>query len=384
MRGIFAGSAVDTGSVSYEYGLTNKELVLTGISGNTAFALVVLGILGAIAQFVGDIAPIAADVVPPSVGNAVVAGAQVFGGSLIAAGVAVVVGIALATWLLSAAAACVSYGGFRARRRANRVEVEYGLLQHTFQGIDVDRVQSVTVKQSFIRRLMGYCEISVGKIDAADSSGDQQSSGLGTQGVIVHPFVKIERVPEILAGLLPEFAGVPTTSTPVARAALRRSLIRRCIVQGTGFWLAVGSTLVCAMLAWLLDPSNAVEAVLVAYLPVAAAVAYALSATLLVLDAIGAVLWFRGSSFAFNKRFMQISNAGFARETVSFPRGKIQFGTVSTNPFQRRAHTATICVRTAAGVGGTTVRLVDACEEDANVWLNWLKPHGLQARNVLE
>ena len=43
-------------------------------------------------------------------------------------------------WLLSAIGACVSYGGFRACRRDNRIEVEHGLLQHRFQGVDVDRV----------------------------------------------------------------------------------------------------------------------------------------------------------------------------------------------------------------------------------------------------
>lgn len=97
---------------------------------------------------------------------------------------------------------------------------------------------------------------------------------------------------------------------------------------------------------------------------------------LLVLDAVGAVLWFRGSGFAYNERFMQVSNGGFARETISFPRKKIQFGYTKTNPFQRNAGTATVNARTAAGVGGTTIRLIDAREDDARAWLAWLKPHG--------
>lgn len=385
VRGLFAGDEVDTGRVTYEYGLTNKELALTGLSNNTAFILIVLGILGAIAQFVGDMAPVVSNVVDPTIGNVVVEGAHLFGGSLIALGVAVVVGVAFVTWALSAAATCLSYGGFRARRRDNRIEVERGLLQHTFQGVDVDRVQSVTVKQSFIRRLMGYCEISVGKIDAdAQGSADQQKSSLSTQGVIVHPFVKTSRVPEILSGLLPEFADMPTSDTPVAPVALRRALIRRCIVQGSGFWLAVFATAVFAFLPFALNPADAFESTLLAYLPATRWVVYALAVALLVFDGVDAVLWFRGSSFAFNRRFMRVSNAGFSRETTSFPRGKIQFGAVKSNPFQRRAHTLTLCIRTAAGVGGGTVRLIDACEEDANEWLNWVKPHGLPRENVLE
>ena len=44
---------------------------------------------------------------------------------------------------------------------------------------------------------------------------------------------------EILAGLVPEFADVPVDNKPVARVALRRALVRRCLIQGSGLWLAV-------------------------------------------------------------------------------------------------------------------------------------------------
>ena len=81
---------------------------------------------------------------------------------------------------------------------------------HTFQGIDIDRVQSVVVKQSFIRRLLGYCELSLGKIDAGtDEDSSNQKNTLANQGIIIHPFVKMNRVPEILAGLVPEFSDLP-------------------------------------------------------------------------------------------------------------------------------------------------------------------------------
>lgn len=388
VRGVFAGEYVDTGAISYSYGLSNKELLLTGLSNNTAFVLVVLGELAAIVQFVGDIAPLVAGVARPVVGNAIYSGSRLFGESLVALGVAAIVGTALVVWLFSIVGNCLFYGGFQARRRNNRIEVEHGLLQHSFQGIDVDRVQSVTVRQSFVRRLMGYCEISVGKIDAASqNAGDQQKSGLGTQGVVIHPFVKMARVPEILAGVIPEFADVPTEVHPLPRVGLRRALVRRAVLQGPGFWLAVCATVVFVVFGALLSPSRSADpfsAALLDSFPAAAATAYTVSAMLFALDCVGAVLWFRESSFAFNKRFMQVSNGGFSRETTSFPRGKIQYGWTRTNPFQRRAHTATVCVRTATGVGGTTLRLIDACEKDACMWLNWLKPHRLPHGNVVE
>lgn len=376
VRGVFGGAAVDTGRVTYEYGMSNKELIFTGLSNNTAFFVVVIGIVGALAQFMGEMAPLLSGTMEPLVGNVVGASVQLFGGNLIAAGVAAFVGASLVLWLLSAIGACISYGGFRACRRDNRIEVEHGLLQHRFQGVDVDRVQSVVVKQSFIRRLLGYCELSLGKIDAAAEGSDDQQKSLNQQGLVIHPFVKMTRVPEILAGIIPEFADVPTDNIPVAPVGLRRAIIRRCLIQGTGFWLAVLVAVGQIAVNVLTNPAVPDEAMTLFFVNNGALFGYALAVVLLILDAVGAVLWFRGSGFAYNERFMQVSNGGFARETISFPRKKIQFGYTKTNPFQRNAGTATVSARTAAGIGGTTIRLIDAREDDARAWLAWLKPHG--------
>ena len=116
VRGVFGGAAVDTGRVTYEYGMSNKELVFTGLSNNTAFFVVVVGIVGAVSQFMGQMAPILSGSMEPLVGNVVATSVRLFGGSLIAAGVATFLAASLVLWLLSAIGACVSYGGFRACR----------------------------------------------------------------------------------------------------------------------------------------------------------------------------------------------------------------------------------------------------------------------------
>lgn len=376
VRGVFGGAAVDTGKVTYEYGMSNKELIFTGLSNNTAFFVVVVGIIGAVTQFFSQIAPILSGPMEPLVGNVVGMSAKLFGGNIIAAGVAAFLLASVVLWAVSAIGSCVSYGGFRACRRDSRIEVEHGLLQHRFQGVDVDRVQSVVVKQSFIRRLLGYCELSLGKIDAAAEGSEDQQKSLNHQGLIIHPFVKMSRVPEILAGIIPEFADVPTENIPVAPVGLRRAVIRRCIIQGSGFWLAVIVAIGQVVTNLAVDPSTSDASTMLFYVNTGALFGYALSVVLLVLDFVGAVLWFRGSGFAYNRRFMQVSNGGFGRETISFPRRKIQFGYTKTNPFQRNAKTVTINARTAAGVGGTTVRLIDARAADAQDWLEWLKPRG--------
>ncbi|MEG1517319.1 MAG: PH domain-containing protein, partial [Raoultibacter sp.] len=109
-------------------------------------------------------------------------------------------------------------------------------------------------------------------------------------------------------------------------------------------------------------------------------VLYAVGVLFIIIDALGAVLWFRGSGFAYNERFMQVTNGGLSRESISFLRKKIQFATARTNPFQRAAKVMTIEARTAAGVGGTTMSLMDVCDEDAQTWLDWVRPR----KNVIE
>ncbi len=372
VRGVFGGSQLDTGRVRYEFGLSNKELVFTGLSNNTGFMLLVLAflgtVIGALSQFMGT-----------SFGQQVYQGGaefvtRSFSGNIVGAIVGFAVALFAVIWIFSVIGTCVSYGGFRASRRHNRVEVQRGLLQHRFNGVDIDRVQSVIIKQSFIKRCIGYCELSLGKIDTLGEGSNEQDRNIGRQGLVIHPFVKLDRVPEILAGLVPEFADVPTEAIRLPKVALRRALVRSCILYGNGFWLAVivaGLQIGANMLA---PYAGASLQGMLSYVNGGATALYILCAIILVFEAVNAVLWFRGSSFAYNRRFMQITNGGLSRESISFPRRKLQFGYVKTNPFQRASHVATVNARTAAGVGGTTLHLRDVCEEDAQNWLDWVRP----------
>lgn len=371
VRGVFGSQAIDTGTVTYQHGLSNKELVLTGLSNNTGFALMIVALLGTVASVAGQM-------LETAVGRWAYQSGMSIASQLIPTNtVWLVTGIVIVTllgvWLVSTIGTCISYGGFKAMRRGNRIEVEHGLLQHRFQGVDIDRVQSVIIKQGFIRRIFGYCELSLGKIDALteESSGQPQAQGLG---LVVHPFVKLTRVPEILAGLVPEFADVPMEAKPVSKQALRRAIIRRCILLGNGFWLAVMVAIAHIVSTAVLPTLEGEYAAIEMYINAGALMLYALCLAIIILDAIGAVLWYRGSSFAYNKHFMQVTNGGFSRESVTFPRKKIQFGFTKTNPFQRMAGVKTINAQTAAGIGGTTMKLLDVYADEADTWLDWVKP----------
>lgn len=378
--GVFAGSYQDAQPVSYEYGLTNKELLFAGISNNTAFVVIVvaiLGVIGEIAPLIGDLFPRESTALYGNLSSSLATGSLMEGSILWASGM--LIALMVFIWILSALGSCINYGGFRARRKGPRIEVEHGLLQHTLQGVNIDRVQAVVIKQTFIRRLIGYCELSLSRIDAqGDPSDGSQKNAQAQTGVIIHPFLKLSRANEVLSGLVPEYKDIPQETHALSPKALRRALVRRAIWQGAGFWCALCTALVQIIihLALQADPTTSAQEALavVGIVDPICIILYALALILFTFDIIGAVMWAKGSSFACNRRFMQVTNAGLSRETMNFPRNKIQYGCVRTNPLQRMAKTATICARTAAGIGGTTVSLIDVTEADAEAWLAWVEP----------
>ena len=377
--GIFAGDVVNHEPVSFEYRLSNKELILTGLSNSGGFVVAVMVAIAGLAQFISgafDIFPESGDLITGTLATS----SELFGlEAVIAVSALALIGVALVVWLLSVLNACLSFGGFHARRRGGRIEIERGLLQHQTQSVSIDRIQSVIVKQTFVRKLMGYCELSLGKVDAA-SPEDQSDQGrsLAQNGIVIHPFLKKARVQEILDGLVPEFADIPTDEQKLAKAALRRGLIRRCLWQGGGFWLLVVAALLLAGISFAQSEgifSVTVDDLMAVYcLTIAAYLLIGLGVLLMVLDVVRTVLWYRESSFAVNRRFMRLVNGGLSTESITCPRVKIQYGFTKANPLQRRAKTATINACTAAGVGGSTASLVDVTEAAAATWLEWLKP----------
>lgn len=382
--GVFAGAPMQDMTPAFEYGLTNKQLFLSGLSNNSSFVLLVVGVLAALGQlidFADLVFPDQAEQAGQALNGLVAQSADPFVGMGITLSIVGIVVVLAIVWLLTGIGQCISYGGFRARRVGDRVEVERGLLQHTRQSISIQRVQAVVVKQSVIRRLIGYCEVSLDKIDAQMGDESSQKSNLNTSGVVVHPFCKLADVPAILQGLVPEYAGIPHDRTPVAPVALRRGLVRRCIIQGGGFWLAVIVALLQVAMNVLLAPEMSIagsvaadDAAFLIWANAICAGLYLVAAVIFALEVVSAVKWARESGFAVNRQFMKVVNGGLSREERSFPRAKIQYGFTRTNPFQRMARVATINARTAAGIGGTTVTLWDVSEDDACEWLNWVKP----------
>lgn len=384
LRGIFAGAAIDTGEVTYEYGLSNKELLLGALTGKSSFALVIIAVISTIASLVSF-----------ALDFNVVSEEQLVGGvqaameieviTSMVAGImlATILGVIVISWILYILGTCISYGGFKARRRGDRVETEYGILSHHFSGMHINRIQSINISQSFFQRLLGYCTISYGRIGASsEGSSNENNSQVSQDKLIVHPCVRLERAREIVQNLTPEFSDLPSSDKPVAKCALRRALIRRVIWQGIGFWTAVCTTLLALLVGLLTSDAASASSVMTsaedgldfALFNLVITYVYIAAACVAVFEGIGAVLWYRKSAFGYNKAYLSITNSGYSIESVITLRQKIQHVDLHTNPLQRRANVATISATNASGVGGLKVRLIDIEMQDAQDWLQWALP----------
>ena len=364
-RGVWGGSVAGLEPVSYEYGLTNRELLLTSVSHGTPFVMaIVIGL------------SVLVSVVSISFAE------DEFARFIASISVPITVLSFALSYVLGIAAIAISYGNFKACRRGSRIEVERGLLQRTFSGIDIERVQSIEVRQSFIRRQLGYCEISLGRIGTSgdNSNNTNNNSKLDASGIVVHPFVKIDRVDEILAGLAPEFADCPREQDlqPMPAIALGRNIRRRCVLFSWAFWLLACATVTFIVLTGIAEgpgfgfsynQADMLFQIRTAYIVIAAICVVGIA-----FQAVGAVWWARGSGYALNNRFVVLRNDGLSTRFMAVPRQKVQCATTRSNPFQRGKNLTSLIVTTAAGTSSTSARLLDVPAEAGETFLEWLKP----------
>ena len=236
----------------------------------------------------------------------------------------------------------------RARRRGARIETEYGIINHNFNGIDIDRIQSVEVSQSFFQRLLKSCTLSLARVASA-AQDSSESSTKSQARLAIHPFVKLDKVDEILAGLLPEWQDLPAPDKKLPARARRRAITRRAILQGGGFWLAVFTFITMFLLALplnfdLLSYSEAQRLSRSSYTmaDVFARVLYGVALLIFIVDIMGAILWHKGSGFGYDSTYVTIENSGISTNRTITPRTKVQMASLQTDPLQRNKQLTTI------------------------------------------
>ncbi|MDR1016986.1 MAG: PH domain-containing protein [Coriobacteriales bacterium] len=361
-RGLLAGPDSDQSRIEYEYHLSLPQLVFSALTSDSSglILLILVGIVwrvfDGISNFYGGVAHTA---------SAAYRQLSQAAPLLIVGAVLTLVVIALAA---SVVATLVSLAGFRGRRRAGRIEIEYGLLSHRSHSIAINRIQQLKIRQGCIRRWFGYAQVRLMIVSSRDNSKNQNKN-LEKNGVLIHPFIKTTEVPALLEQLLPEYGERPQLAElqRLPKVARRRAVTRRlvrvapfCLLALAAVWLPF-CLLAPTAPDWLLRLGIAVSAVVVLV---------ALFCLLL------GLAWYRHAGYAWNQHFLCLHKGSLALTTMYLAKPKIQWGAARVNPFQAHAQVATIAATSAAGAGGagTSSQLYDLCETEANAYLDWLKP----------
>lgn len=355
-RGAFGGAAgAYEEPVTFSYGLTGKELFLACITHPTPLVVaIIIGLCSLVAAFIADdfvSAFLALAAIPLSFA------AMIF------------------VWALGSVTLALSYGGFKVRRRGTRIEVERGVINRSFSGIAVERIQSIEIRQSFLRRILGYCELSLGRIDSANRDNSQNKGNSPGPGLLIHPFLKLSAAEALLDGLIPEFSDRPRLAerTSLPKPALGRALRRRCLWFNGSLWLLVLGGLGWGLGTMAVVGDPAAEKIVHLVFGSIVALLAVLFVILTALLAVGAVLWARQSGYTWNRRYLLLHNDGLSTATNIIPRTKIQSGSTGDNPFQRHRSLTTLRATTASGVSSTTAQLVDVSAENGAAYLDWLR-----------
>ncbi|MGH2599039.1 MAG: PH domain-containing protein, partial [Dehalococcoidia bacterium] len=237
----------------------------------------------------------------------------------------------------------LTYGGFELRRAGDRVIISHGLLERRRRTVPVARMQAIVVKEGLLRRPLGLASVKF------ESAGYGQESG---ESGALWPLLRRAEAVALVETVAP---GLATSIEPRLLAGPPPRALSRYLVADVVSWLVLCG--VALGVGWILD--NGILArvswfqwwwggLLLIGLPVVA---------------LNAVLRFRDAGWRIDPtQLLVVSNGGLTRQTTIVPRRRIQFRTVTRNPFQRRAELATMKVAIASGGegGGAAVDHLDA------------------------
>lgn len=272
----------------------------------------------------------------------------------------------------------IGYAGYRAERAAGRISVERGLLSRTSHTVALERIQSINIRQGFIRQLIGYAEVRASVVGAIGSSDETSTA----DGVVLHPFIRVTEVDAFLASIAPDFSAVETVETGrvcfdssseeleeiglvrLPRAAARRLAFRTAMKS---LALAIALAGVGVFLARVLLAGESWSMVRLAVGALLVVMGVAVVARMI----LSAVLRYRDSRIGHDRTRFVMVLGGVKRRTEVVLRARLQHATASASPFQQRVQVATFMTRTAA-TGDLALRDVSAADADA--LLAWIRP----------
>lgn len=317
LRGAFGGVEQARVAPSFELRVPVPRLALAAVT-SRSIAIVFAATIGLTAQLLE---------LPGGEGLADEIGRRAAAAGVIAVLVLGLVAVVL-TALIGVAVTVSRDFGFVARRVDDRIETEAGLFERRMTGMPVSRIQTVTLEEAPLRRLLGWGAIQVAT--AGFGRGEEQKS---TTSAAIVPIARRSEIEPVMHALLPEAERFPVTG-PLPRAAWR-------------FYVIVPTFLV-------LLAAGAVSATLAFVWPQATYLGLAGGAILSALVAGWQMLAWKAAAYGADDAALAIVSGVLGRYRTRIGRSRIQSLTVRQNPFQKRAGLATLV---AASVSGSSKSL---------------------------
>lgn len=244
-------------------------------------------------------------------------------GAIVLVGVGVITG----TWLVGTGSAMLRHHGFRLVKRGAGLVATEGLLTQRRVELPLDKVQLVTVREPWLRRLFGFGSVHVETAAAREEGGTQSAEAM-------LPVVPRDRMGEIVGRAVPGLgAGWDADLAPAHPLALRRALVG-AVVRG----LVLGTVLTSWLGAWGV-----------------------LGFLLVPVGMVASWLDWRLQGWRVDDHVIVARQGWFDRRTAVVPRDKLQSLEVLQGPLRRRWGLGVIVVR----VAGSSVRLPDLGWDDA-------------------
>ncbi|MBN8194132.1 PH domain-containing protein [Bacillus sp. NTK074B] len=244
------------------------------------------------------------------------------------------VGLLLA-WLLSIIWTFIVYGDFKIRVVDDHIVITRGLLEKKQVTVPLNRVQGIRVVENPVRQLIGYCTVHIENAGGSVLEKDSMS-------IKLFPIVKKERVPGLLAGLLPDyiiendFKGLPGRS------------MRRYVFRQTA-WVLVPTAIACYF-----------------YWP------YGLWATLLALPfGILGYFQYRAGGFRIDGGQLTLRYRGVLKNTMYMKKSRIQSLDAKVSWFQSRNELGSLTTTVKSGVAGYASPVRDLDQEDIQRIASW-------------
>lgn len=255
-------------------------------------------------------------------------------------------GAAVIAWLLAIGSTALAFGGFELRRSGDQLLVQHGLLDRRRTTIPIQRIQAVVVGEQLLRQPFHYADVRFESAGGGAGEGGSQ----GDSGVLF-PYLPLREVEGLLNRAAPTFAVDP--ATPVTMRLPGRAL-RRYIMNATLDWVLFVAVAMVVQRFWTHQWIDQVSWQQIGLLYVATPIFIWL----------GWARW-RDAGWTLDSRLLLLRWRSISRQTMITRTERIQRRSLTTDPFQRRVHLATVRLSVASGMAGGHFALPHADQDDA-------------------